>query len=127
MVDKWPLIWKDMHAMGYETWFVEEYGPKGGTFHYRLRGFKDPPVKHYYRPLWMFIDPMMGRQPICAAQFHFENMRQYYETYRNYNKYSLVMLHYLRFVYFTVFFSERILDSVFSILPSQFPSQIPEG
>jgi len=94
-VDDWPLIWKEMHKKKYETWFVEEYGPKGGTFHYRLRGFEDPPVKHYYRPLWMILDEMMGKKPLCSAQFHFENLKQYYRTYRNYNKYSLVMLHYL--------------------------------
>lgn len=94
-VDSWPFIFKDLHQKKYETWFVEEDGPDGGTFHYKLRGFIDPPVNHYYRPLWMLLNKLMFKEPLCATKFHFENLRQYFKTYRNYNKYALIILSFL--------------------------------
>ena len=81
VLDDWPLIWKDMHAKGYETWFQEEL-PSGGMWHYQMKGFREVPVKHYYRTLWLLITRMMEKEKMCTALFHFDNLKQYFRTYR---------------------------------------------
>ena len=61
----------------------------------RLRGFDKPPVKHFYRPLWLFLDGIMRKKPRCSANFYFEHIKQYYKTFKDYNKFSLWMFSYL--------------------------------
>ena len=47
--DAYPFIWADFSAdLGYATMFAEDW-PSSGTFTYRMKGMRKPPVTHYMR------------------------------------------------------------------------------
>ena len=46
------LIWKRYEKQGYVTSWAEDM-PTIGTFHYRMKGFKNQPVHHYLRPYFL--------------------------------------------------------------------------
>lgn len=47
--EAYPFVWTNFsRQLGYETLFGEDY-PEVGTFQYRMRGMRNPPVKHYMR------------------------------------------------------------------------------
>ncbi|XP_012938247.1 uncharacterized protein LOC101852177 [Aplysia californica] len=48
-VDRFPWIWDYLKGKGYATMWTEQ-APGVGTFHYRMLGFKEQPVDHFYRP-----------------------------------------------------------------------------
>ncbi|XP_028400977.1 uncharacterized protein LOC114524062 [Dendronephthya gigantea] len=50
-IDSWPLIFKDMRAHGYVTYYSEDEVYNGAITH-RLQGFCKPPIDHYLLPLW---------------------------------------------------------------------------
>ena len=45
--------------------------------------------------LWWLLHPVMRSKPMCAAEFHVQNMKQYWKTYKNYNKFALILMSYL--------------------------------
>ena len=50
-IDRWPLIFKDMRAHGYVTYYSEDE-VWNGAITARLHGFCKPPIDHYLLPLW---------------------------------------------------------------------------
>ena len=50
-IDRWPLIFKDMRAHGYVTYYSEDE-VWNGAITARLQGFCKPPIDHYLLPLW---------------------------------------------------------------------------
>ncbi|CAH1780947.1 unnamed protein product [Owenia fusiformis] len=53
-VDGHPWIWKQYREKGYVTQWGED-GGFIGTFQYRMLGFIDPPVDHFYRPFELLV------------------------------------------------------------------------
>ena len=51
-LDRWPLIFKELHDMGYVTLLTED-DPGIGAFNLRFWGFNEPPTSHYGRPFWL--------------------------------------------------------------------------
>ena len=71
------FIWKKYERKSYVTQWAEDW-PKLGTFHYRLRGFKDKPVAHYMRPFYLALSAYT--QNGCIGQ------RSDYQVYLNWLK-----------------------------------------
>ncbi len=64
-----------------------------GTFQYRLKGFRDPPVDHYGRPFYLFVEPKTTSKPHCFGsitrlQAMFNWIRDFFDVYPNQPKFS---------------------------------------
>jgi hypothetical protein len=51
-VDRWHTIWKNATENGYVTLWAED-SPGIGAFTLRLKGYKNQPTDHYFRPFWL--------------------------------------------------------------------------
>ncbi|XP_011197023.1 uncharacterized protein Lly_3 [Zeugodacus cucurbitae] len=77
-VDVYPMIWKEYARHGYYTSFNEDV-PNIGTFTYRMKGFKEQPVDHYLRTLYLEAPNMwncctqhcIGHQPDHVVMFDY--------------------------------------------------------
>ena len=64
-----------------------------GTFQYRLKGFRDPPVDHYGRPFYLFAESQQTSKPLCFGSITrframFDWIRDLFEMYPNQPKFS---------------------------------------
>lgn len=58
-VDMWPFVWKNFSVNGYTTILAEE---QPGIFTYKAKGFRDPPVDVYFRPMGMALTNVSVKQ-----------------------------------------------------------------
>ena len=66
-----------------------------GTFQMRLKGFRDPPVDHYGRPLYLFAESRHTSKPLCFGsvtrlQSMFDWMRDFFDMYSSQPKFSFL-------------------------------------
>lgn len=64
-----------------------------GTFQYRLKGFRNPPVDHYGRPFYRFVEPKKTPKPLCLGsitrlQTMFNWIRDLFKMYPHQPKFS---------------------------------------
>ncbi len=87
-LDNLTWIWKDFKNAGYATQWGED-GVEYGTFNYRMKGFKDPPVDHYMRPFQLTVENELSRHPpMCLRnksrfQYMLDYMKDLYHAYPN--------------------------------------------
>ncbi|KAK7095815.1 hypothetical protein V1264_005180 [Littorina saxatilis] len=89
-VDGHPWVWNDFSRHGYVTAWAEDM-PRGGTFQYRMLGFKEPPTDHYMRPFYLAAEKENNKK-LCLGSTprHVNFMRWFrnlFDTYRNYPKF----------------------------------------
>lgn len=77
---------------GYVTQWAEDM-QYVGTFQYRLKGFRNPPVDHYGRPFYLYVDRMKTSRPLCFGsitrlQAMFNWMRDFFDMYPHQPKFS---------------------------------------
>jgi len=100
-VDRWNFIYNDLKKRNYVSLYSEE-GGSAGTFHYRLTGFNKIPSTHFPRQLWRTMSGVVYKQLSCPHQFHFRYLREYYEAYKDYNKFTSIFLNIMHGVIGTV-------------------------
>lgn len=66
-----------------------------GTFHMRLKGFREPPVDHYARPFYLVAESMRSAKPYCFGSItRFQSMLNYMKDlflmYPNQPKFSFL-------------------------------------
>ena len=54
-LDDLPFLWKNFSSRGYTTFHAEDW-PEISTFNSNLKGFKEQPVDHYIRPMFLAFD-----------------------------------------------------------------------
>lgn len=54
-LDDFPFLWKNFSRTGYATFHGEDW-PEISTFNSNLKGFKEQPMDHYIRPLFLAFD-----------------------------------------------------------------------
>lgn len=64
-----------------------------GTFQYRLKGFRDPPVDHYGRPFYLFVESKKTSKPLCFGsitrlQAMFNWIRDFFDMYPHQPRFS---------------------------------------
>jgi len=77
---------------GYVTQWAEDM-QYVGTFQYRLKGFRDPPVDHYGRPFYLFVESKKTSKPLCFGsitrlQAMFNWIRDFFDMYPHQPKFS---------------------------------------
>jgi hypothetical protein len=77
---------------GYVTQWAEDM-QYYGTFQYRLKGFRDPPVDHYGRPFYLFVESKTTSKPFCFGsitrlQAMFNWIRDFFDMYSHQPKFS---------------------------------------
>ncbi|KAK2157322.1 hypothetical protein LSH36_193g02065 [Paralvinella palmiformis] len=95
-VDGFPWIWKDFVDAGYVTQWGEDAAGIG-TFTYRMLGFKEQPVDHYYRHYQRLAEAKyyennprfcMGSEPRLDIMMKW--MRDFFEAYPTLPKFTFV-------------------------------------
>ncbi|CAF4482478.1 unnamed protein product, partial [Rotaria sp. Silwood2] len=91
-VDRFPWIWNQYKDNGYVTQWAEDM-QYVGTFQYRLKGFRDPPVDYYGRPFYLFAESRKSSKPLCFGsitrlQAMFNWIRDFFDMYPHQPKFS---------------------------------------
>ncbi|CAF3577765.1 unnamed protein product [Rotaria sp. Silwood1] len=91
-VDQYPWIWNQLKDNGYVTQWAEDM-QSVGTFQYRLKGFRDPPVDHYGRPFYLFAERINTLKQLCFGsitrlQAMFTWIRNFFDMYPHQPKFS---------------------------------------
>ncbi|CAF3317555.1 unnamed protein product [Rotaria socialis] len=91
-VDQFPWIWNKLKDNGYVTQWAEDMQGVG-TFQYRLKGFKDPPVDHFGRPFYLYAEPKKSPRPLCFGSITrlkamFNWIRDFFGMYPDQPKFS---------------------------------------
>ena len=118
-VDDFPWIWKKFRQVGYVTQWGED-GAKYGTFQYRLKGFKDPPVDHYMRPYYLKLEELFpdrifgctGSEPGHKVKLHW--LEDFMNIYRRELKFSF--LHHSQLSHESDAYIEAMDDDLVSFL-----------
>lgn len=94
-VDNHPWVWKDLQNIGYATQWGED-GASIGTFTYRMSGFKQQPVDHYFRPFDIQAEKQYAQhRPHCLGSVprHLNMLnwiKDLYKMYPDQPKFSFV-------------------------------------
>ncbi|CAF1340731.1 unnamed protein product [Adineta ricciae] len=93
-VDDFPWIWNDFKKNGFITQWAEDMSYVG-TFQYRLKGFRNPPVDYYGRPFYLYVESQKVSKPYCFGsitrlQGMFEWIKEYVHLYSNEKKFSFL-------------------------------------
>lgn len=64
-----------------------------GTFQYRLKGFRDPPVDHFGRPFYLYAERMSTQKPYCFGSITrlkamLDWIHSFFDVYRDKPKFS---------------------------------------
>ncbi|CAF1108083.1 unnamed protein product [Rotaria sordida] len=91
-VDRFPWIWNQFKDNGYVTQWAEDM-QYVGTFQYRLKGFRDPPVDYYGRPFYLFAESQKTSKPLCFGsitrlQAMFNCIRDFFDMHSHQPKFS---------------------------------------
>ena len=95
VVDGHPWIWRDLASVGYVTQWGEDISHVG-TFQYRMLGFRDPPVDHFWRPFDLALRTQLAnhKQYCLRSMPRHVNMlnwvREFFDMYRDKPKFSFL-------------------------------------
>ena len=94
-LDHYPWLWSMLKKKGYATLWGED-GARSGTFQLRMRGFKNKPVDHYMRVLYMKAEKEYHKHnPYCLGSIprHLNMlnwMNEFVEVYKHQPKFGFI-------------------------------------
>ena len=96
-VDEYPFVWKKLREKNYVTGYMEDGPDWGGTFHYRLNGFKEWPLDHESRSFQVELDKQFNEKKLMkyclGSETKLDVMQNWLkEFYHSYPKHVLKFL-----------------------------------